>query len=61
MVTTGNGELVLISSHSEESIYKFSCNQTTCDWIVMEQQLATPRSFFVAMLIPDNLTNCTKT
>jgi hypothetical protein len=51
--TTGNAD--------QSSIYKLICDQLGCKWSEMEQQLIIPRRFFVAMLIPDTLTNCNKT
>jgi hypothetical protein len=45
----------------QSSIYKLICDQLGCKWSEMEQQLKNARSFLVAMLIPDALTNCTKT
>jgi hypothetical protein len=45
----------------QSSIYKVICDQLGCKWSEMEQQLKISRQHFVAMLIPDNFTNCTKT
>jgi hypothetical protein len=45
----------------QSSIYKLICDQLECKWSEMEQQLKIARSNFVAMLIPDALTTCTKT
>jgi hypothetical protein len=45
----------------QSSIYKLICDQLGCKWSEMEQQLKIARSYLVAMLIPDTLTNCTKT
>jgi hypothetical protein len=47
--------------HYQSSIYKLICDQLSCKWSEMEQQLKIPRNSLVAMLIPDTLTNCTKT
>jgi hypothetical protein len=46
---------------NQSSMYKLICDQLGCKWSEMEQQLKTPRVFLAAMLIPDMLTNCTKT
>jgi hypothetical protein len=45
----------------QSSMYKLICDQLECKWSAMEQQLKIARSHVVAMLIPDTLTNCTKT
>jgi hypothetical protein len=45
----------------QSSIHKLICDQLGCKWSEMEQQLKIARAAFVAMLIPDALTNCTKT
>jgi hypothetical protein len=62
----GQGVIVIggFSSTDDEfqsSIYKLICDQLECTWSEMEQQLKIARSNLVAMLIPDALTNCTKT
>jgi hypothetical protein len=45
----------------QSSMYKLICDQLGCKWSEMEQQLKIARKLSVAMLIPDTLTNCTKT
>jgi hypothetical protein len=45
----------------QSSIHKLICDQLGCKWSEMAQQLKMSRQNFVAMLIPDTLTNCTKT
>jgi hypothetical protein len=45
----------------QSSMYKLICDQLGCKWSEMEQQLQIARNYLVAMLIPDTLTNCTKT
>jgi hypothetical protein len=45
----------------QSSIYKLICDELGCDWSEMKQQLKIARQLFVAMLIPDTLTNCTIT
>jgi hypothetical protein len=62
----GQGVIVIggysTTDHADQSsIYKLICDQLECKWSEMEQQLKIPRDLFVAMLIPDTLTNCTKT
>jgi hypothetical protein len=46
---------------NQSAMYKLICDQLCCKWPEMEQQLKIARSYFVAMLIPDTLTKCTKT
>jgi hypothetical protein len=59
--------VILIGGYSaadyeyQSSIYKLICDQLECKWSEMEQQLKIARGYLVAMLIPDTLTNCTKT
>jgi hypothetical protein len=59
--------VIFIGGWSENSglqssfFYKLICDQLGCKWSEMEQELKIHRSNFVAMLIPDTLTNCTKT
>jgi hypothetical protein len=59
----GQGVIVIggYSNGYESSINKLICDQLGCKWSEMEQQLKIPRSSLVAMLIPNHLTNCTKT
>jgi hypothetical protein len=59
----GQGVIVIggYSAADQSSIYKLICDQLECKWSEMEQQLKIARRSFVAMLIPDALTNCTKT
>jgi hypothetical protein len=45
----------------QSSIHKLICDQLECKWSEMEQKLKIARQLSVAMLIPDILTNCTKT
>jgi hypothetical protein len=45
----------------QSSIHKLICDQLGCKWSEMVQQLKNARSWFVAMMIPNHLTNCTKT
>jgi hypothetical protein len=59
----GQGVIVIggYSNEVQSSMYKLICDQLGCKWSEMEQQLQIPRSYFVAMLIPDTLANCSKT
>jgi hypothetical protein len=59
----GQGVIVIggYSAGYQSSIYKLICDQLKCQWSEMEQKLKFSRQDFVAMLIPDTLTNCTKT
>jgi hypothetical protein len=59
----GQGVIVIggYSDGYQSSMYKLICDQLECKWSEMEQQLKIARSYLVAMLIPDTLTNCTKT
>jgi hypothetical protein len=55
------GGLSVTNNEYQSSMYKLICDQLGCKWSEMEQQLKIPRRYLVAMLIPDTLTNCTKT
>jgi hypothetical protein len=59
----GQGVIVIggYSAAHQSSIYKLICDQLECKWSEMEQKLKIARQLSVAMLIPDTLTNCTKT
>jgi hypothetical protein len=50
-----------ITGGEQSSIYKLICDCNGCKWSKMKQQLQVARRWTVAILIPDNLTNCTKT
>jgi hypothetical protein len=44
------------------TLYRLNCEDFFgCNWQEMEQKLKVGRRNFVAMIIPDSLTNCTKT
>ena len=62
MVTAPNGDGVLLVGCNEnnEKIYKmsWSTNGEFLEWTTMKQTLKYPRELLVAMLIPDELTNC---
>ena len=41
------------------SLYKLNCSSdVTCKWQEMSQKLAIPRNGFVAIMVPDEMTNC---
>jgi hypothetical protein len=68
LVPSPDGQgVILIGGYSatdnenHSSIYKLICDQLGCKWSEMKQQLQKARNTSVAMLIPDSLTNCTKT
>jgi hypothetical protein len=65
LLTSPDGQGVIViggySAGDQSSIYKLICDQLECKWSEMEQQLKIARAYLVAMLIPDALTNCTKT
>ena len=62
MVTAPNGDGVLLvgCNENKEKIYKmsWSTNGEFLEWATMKQTLKYPRELLVAMLIPDELTNC---
>ena len=42
------------------NIFKLECNQEQeCGWYKLSETLEVARYYFVAMMIPDHLTNCT--
>ena len=60
-------DLVVIAGRSctggcsfESSLYLLSCHNKACGWTSMSQTLQVARQQFVAMLIPDDLTDCSK-
>ena len=40
------------------SLYRMTCQNKECEWETMSQTLKFGRNNFVAMLIPDELTDC---
>ena len=42
----------------QSSLNRLTCNNQQCEWTTMPQQLKVARSRFVAMLIPDELVDC---
>ena len=47
-------------SDYQSSLYLMTCQNKVCEWQTMSQELKVGRSNFVAMLIPDELTDCGK-
>jgi hypothetical protein len=68
MVSTPSGKgVILIGGNNVTGaggyhayLIELICDAMACEWVEMEQKLQVPRDDFVAMLIPDTLTNCTK-
>ena len=59
-----DGAVIAIGGYSNvngysKSLYKLACSQE-CHWKEMSQKLTVARSSFVAMTIPDEMTNCQK-
>jgi hypothetical protein len=66
MITSPDGNGVILiggndGSNYLSSLYRLNCIQSGCYWQEMEQKLKVARDYFVSMMIPDSLTNCTKT
>ena len=40
------------------SLYRLTCQNQDCEWKTMSQQLKVARFDFVAILIPDELVDC---
>ena len=66
MIPTPDGEGVILLGCDEESdikyetenIYRLMWKGSELEWVIMNQKLKYPRWNLVAMLIPDELTNC---
>ena len=41
-------------------IYQFECHNFQCTWLKLSQSLQYGRFYFVAMLIPDDLAECSQ-
>ena len=59
-----DSSVVVIGGWSEKnsyssSLYKLMCSHDECMWSEMGQKLIAAREMFVAMKIPDEMTNCT--
>ena len=67
MVSSSNGQesFLVGCEENSEKIYKLRwshdlwSNVTTLEWLLMKQKLKYPKHQAVAMLIPDELTQCT--
>ena len=61
MVSIGY-DLIVIGGYDGSSrsgsIYKFFCSNHICKWDKLPEELKTPRSFFTAILLPDNFIDC---
>ena len=62
MVTLGLGQAILGGQDNNyvfrNEIYHFKCYQQDCTISLLSQLLEVPRSFFVAIPIPDSLSGC---
>ena len=59
-----DGTVIAIGGYSNDgcyskSLYKLECSDD-CHWKEMSQKLTAAREWFVAMTIPDEMTNCQK-
>ena len=45
-------------SQSQSSLHRLTCHNQDCEWKTMSQQLKVGRNQFVAILIPDELVDC---
>ena len=43
------------------SKYQIRCVYGICGWTILKSELKVPRTSFVAMLVPDDLTSCNQT
>ena len=60
---SGNGVIIVGGSTTnlemQSSLYEMRCGPyLVCEWYEMTQKLQVARFRFVAMLIPDEITNC---
>jgi len=57
-----NGDAYAIGGKSpdgyEKAIYRLSCPNQECQWTTLQQELKTPRQWFVAIPIMDSLVDC---
>ena len=59
-VATENS-LVVIGGYSTDyskNLFELTCSETGCKWKEMDHKLKIGRAYFVAMMVPDTLTNC---
>ena len=45
-------------SSYQSSLHRLTCQNQDCEWKTMSQQLKVARDWFVAILIPDELVDC---
>ena len=64
MVSTENSLVVIggVDNFDEDSVskdlFELCCLESGCQWREMEPKLKVGRSHMVAMMVPDDLTNC---
>ena len=61
MVRVGYDLIVLGGATNEilsGSIFKLSCANQSCQWVTLEQELKTPRIYFVAVAVPNDFLQC---
>ena len=54
-------DVVVIGGNSDgyqSSLYRLTCQNKACEWKTMTQQLKVARAWFVTMLMPDELVDC---
>ena len=55
-------DVVIIGGYSgggvQSSLHRLTCHNQDCEWKTMSQQLKVARGYFVAILIPDELVDC---
>ena len=62
MVPLGSGQAIIGgygNGEDQGKIYNFTCANRECKITKMSQELAIPRTRFVAIPIPDDLSGCT--
>merc|ERR1712150_338772 len=61
MVPFGNGQVIIggWNGQYQGKIYRVTCSNRKCAITKMDQELTIPRSSFVAIPIPDELSGCT--
>ena len=62
MVTLGFGIAIFGGRDANENfrkeIYHFACYKRICKMTTLNQELSTPRGYFVAIPIPDSMSGC---
>ena len=56
-------DLIILGGATKESlgigsIFKLSCANQSCQWVTLEQELKTPRIYFVAVAVPNDFLQC---